>query len=196
MIWSHPTRPRRPWERVHPKIAIEPKKSCISIYLRFFAEPNEPKEPKFDALIIKHRCQPPPVTPLSTFFSSPFQSFTDPKIGLPPAPMLTSNRRDAYPTQTPRPPSPTCSRGPRPSVTKSPAIPATKSQERTYPYTTNTPSSRTLRHNAPAAPLSHFAPPWDYNQSNGVLRASKAFRQPHTRCLTFCIPFARDASYA
>ena len=46
---------------------------------------------------------PTRVTPFSTFFSSLFQSLPDPKIGAVPAPMLTSNRRYAHPTQTPRP---------------------------------------------------------------------------------------------
>ena len=130
MIWSHPTRPRRPSERVYPKIGIEPKKSCISIYLRFFAEPNEPKEPKLDALTIQHRCHPSPVTPSSTFFSSAFQSFTDPKIGVHPTPLLTSNRRDAHPTQTPPPALPAHSRDRQNCVTKSRALPAMPNSEK------------------------------------------------------------------
>ena len=179
MIWSHPTRPRRPSERVYPKIGIEPKKSCISIYLRFFAEPNEPKEPKLDALTIQHRSHPSPVTPSSTFFSSAFQSFTDPKIGVHPTPLLTSNRRDAYPTQTPPPALPAHLRDRQNCVTKSRALPAIQSPKRTYPYTTINPSSKELRHNAP--PPSPFPPPRDYNQANGVLRAVHTFRLPHTR---------------
>ena len=43
------------------------------------------------------------VSSFSTFFFPSFQSVKDPKIEIFPAPMLTSNRRDAYPTQTPRP---------------------------------------------------------------------------------------------
>src|ERR1017187_5310922 len=47
-----------------------------------------------------------PRSPVLPFFSSSFQSFPGPKTGILPAPMLTSNRRDVYPTQTPRPPLP------------------------------------------------------------------------------------------
>jgi hypothetical protein len=134
---------------VYPKIGIEPKKSCISIYLPFFAEPNEPKEPKLDALTIQHRRQSPPVTPSSNFFSSTFQSFTDPKIGLHLTPMLTSNRRDAYPAKTSLPALPAHVPDRQICVTKSPAIPAMPSPKRTYPHTTITLSSRELRHKTP-----------------------------------------------
>src|ERR1035441_6153632 len=43
------------------------------------------------------------VSSFSTFFFPSFQLVKDLKIEILPAPMLTSNRRDAYPTQTPRP---------------------------------------------------------------------------------------------
>src|ERR1035441_1253991 len=43
------------------------------------------------------------VSSFSTFFFPSFQLVTDPKIEILPAPMLTSNWRDAYPTQTLRP---------------------------------------------------------------------------------------------
>ena len=63
MIRSHPTRPRHPSERVYPKISIEPKKSCISIYLRFFAEPNEPRVRSYSAEHQRVRTSPVQVPP-------------------------------------------------------------------------------------------------------------------------------------
>src|ERR1019366_5648626 len=103
-------------------------------------------------------------SPHLSFFPPSFQSLPDPKSRILPAPMLPSNRRDACPTQTPRPRYPRrlhCHPIPIPShcwkrpghppvcVTKSPAIPATQSGKGIYLHTRNTPSSRGLRHKTP-----------------------------------------------
>src|ERR1019366_7970121 len=73
-----------------------------------------------------------------------------------PAPMLTSNRRDAYPTQTARPvwlPTLPSHRPTRSAcVTSFPQFPATQSKKMVYHHTRNNIGSRILRHNAPSAP--------------------------------------------
>src|ERR1035438_3485173 len=114
-----------------------------------------------------------PVHDSSTFFPLHFQSFPDPEIRIRPAPVLTSNRRHAYPTPTRRPtrhrlpflPIPRLSHAqrrpgdPTVCVTKLSAIPATRGGTSIYPHTRNPPSSRVLRHNAPSPGRCHARRP-------------------------------------
>ena len=172
MIWSHPTRPRRPSERVYPKIRIEPKKSCISIYLRFFAEPNEPKGPQV-------RCAHYPASKpsvarhaLFNFLSLPISIIYRSENRSPshPAANLESERCTPHPKPRRRA-LPEHSRDRRSLHHKIPSLPAMPSPKRTYPHTTYAPSSRRFASQNPT--VDPRFPRWDYNQANGVLRAGK-----------------------
>src|ERR1017187_2637691 len=87
--------------------------------------------------------------PFQLSFPLSSQPFQAPRTGILPCSMLTSNRREAVPTPTPRASHRTRPAGPPVCVTKLPAIPATQTRQATYPRTRNHPTFRVLRHNAP-----------------------------------------------